>query len=359
MQTKQRVFKVGDRVKLSDVKNARQWTIQSVGIDSLNISHGSNSSGTYEYRTISFSSVVKHFPRKSKPSKRRFTPPLYDLTKERKMSQTNSIVRAAQIVLGAKAILISAGAGMGVDSGLPDFRGTQGFWKAYPPLQKLGIDFMSAANPELFVSNPRLAWAFYGHRKNLYAGITPHAGFSILKQWADRAQNGHFVYTSNVDGAFQKAGFKNIVECHGSIHHIQCSELCAGIFDFDDSIDVDMDSFNARGALPKCESCGAVGRPNILMFGDGYWQNERTSGQRMNLAQWMSSLSRNDNVALIELGAGTDIPSIRSFNARFQSAYPNARLVRINPRECDVLDERDVGIPLGALDALKRIDDIV
>jgi NAD-dependent SIR2 family protein deacetylase len=275
------------------------------------------------------------------------------------MSHVNSIVKAAQIILSSKALVISAGAGMGVDSGLPDFRGTQGFWKAYPPLQKLGIDFVNAANPRLFETNPRLAWAFYGHRKNLYANTTPHAGFGILKKWADKAQHGHYVYTSNVDGAFQKAGFKSIVECHGSIHHVQCTELCNGIHDFNDSIDVDMDAFQAKGSLPTCESCGRLARPNILMFGDGYWQDARTKLQRLDLKWWMSTLNRDAPIALIELGAGTDIPSIRSFNAQVKAVFSNARLIRINPRECEVEDDRDVGISLGALDALKRIDDIV
>jgi NAD-dependent SIR2 family protein deacetylase len=60
----------------------------------------------------------------------------------------------------ADAILVGAGAGMGVDSGLPDFRGKSGFWKAYPPLAKMGIEFEEMANPYWFTKNPSLAWGF-------------------------------------------------------------------------------------------------------------------------------------------------------------------------------------------------------
>ena len=67
----------------------------------------------------------------------------------------------------SKSLLVAAGAGMGVDSGLPDFRGNEGFWKAYPPLAKLGIQFEEMANPRWFRDDPRLAWGFYGHRFNL------------------------------------------------------------------------------------------------------------------------------------------------------------------------------------------------
>ena len=61
-----------------------------------------------------------------------------------------------------EAILIGAGAGMGVDSGLPDFRGGSGFWKAYPPYAKLGLDFVSLANPRWFVSDPNWPGASMG-----------------------------------------------------------------------------------------------------------------------------------------------------------------------------------------------------
>ncbi len=58
----------------------------------------------------------------------------------------------------AESLLIVAGAGMGVDSGLPDFRGTTGFWRAYPALAKAGIDFEQMATPASLDRDPRLGW---------------------------------------------------------------------------------------------------------------------------------------------------------------------------------------------------------
>src|SRR5229473_7093927 len=95
----------------------------------------------------------------------------------------DNITKAAEAIRGAQALLIAAGAGMGVDSGLPDFRGDQGFWKAYPPYQKLGLRFTALANPEWFARDPALAWGFYGHRLNLYRATLPHEGFRILQSW--------------------------------------------------------------------------------------------------------------------------------------------------------------------------------
>ena len=95
---------------------------------------------------------------------------------------------------------------MGVDSGLPDFRSSEGFWNAYPALGKLNIDFQRIAKPQKFLEDPTLAWGFYGHRLNLYRKTVPHEGFRILREIAENLPNGAFVATSNVDGHFQKAG---------------------------------------------------------------------------------------------------------------------------------------------------------
>ena len=62
--------------------------------------------------------------------------------------------RAAEAVREAEVFIITAGAGMGVDSGLPDFRGDRGFWNAYPPYARLGISFTEAANPDHFERDP-------------------------------------------------------------------------------------------------------------------------------------------------------------------------------------------------------------
>ena len=68
--------------------------------------------------------------------------------------------RAAELIRSADALVISAGAGIGVDSGLPDFRGAEGFWRAYPALQASGMSFYDVASPETFDRDPELAWGF-------------------------------------------------------------------------------------------------------------------------------------------------------------------------------------------------------
>src|SRR5688500_11903911 len=167
-------------------------------------------------------------------------------------------LRAAEAIARARALLVTAGAGMGVDSGLPDFRGDEGFWKAYPPFRALGLSFVDLANPKWFRTDPELAWGFYGHRLELCRRTTPQPGCAILGEWMSSRDG--FVFTSNVDGQFQAAGFdpERIVECHGSIGHLQCTRGCIGLWPADGvHIDVDPDTCRARAPLPSC-SCGAL-----------------------------------------------------------------------------------------------------
>jgi NAD-dependent SIR2 family protein deacetylase len=177
---------------------------------------------------------------------------------------------AVRLVDEADALLVCAGAGMGVDSGLPDFRGDEGFWKAYPPYARLGHSFVDLADPAHFDADPELAWGFYGHRLRLYRATVPHGGFKIIRSWGKRLPHGVRVFTSNVDGQFQRAGFDGVVEAHGSIHHLQCVRPCSDDVWPADGVQVDVDGATMRAVppLPRCRRCGGLARPNILKFGD-------------------------------------------------------------------------------------------
>ncbi len=269
-----------------------------------------------------------------------------------------SVLAAAQAIQESRGLLVGAGAGMGVDSGLPDFRGTEGFWRAYPPYKRLGVRFEEMADPVHFQRDPAFAWGFYGHRRNLYRRTVPHLGFQILQRFASGMESGVFVFTSNVDGQFQRAGFLDaaIVERHGAIDHEQCSQGCgAGVWEAEPttSIRVDEATMRAVSPLPQCRRCEAIARPNILMFGDWGWESRRTRDQERRYTRWSEALSA-DQVVVIELGAGTAIPTVRSMSERWQAA--GATLVRINPRECNVA-AGGISLRGGALEVLQRIEE--
>ncbi|MDR5855363.1 Sir2 family NAD-dependent protein deacetylase [Caballeronia sp. LZ062] len=268
------------------------------------------------------------------------------------MSDEALIEEAAEWLADADGLLVTAGAGMGVDSGLPDFRGPEGFWRAYPALRHHGFAFEDMANPDGFVRHPRLAWGFYGHRLALYRATQPHEGFHVLRRWAASMRHGAFVFTSNVDGQFQRAGFaaERVAQCHGTIHAMQCIDACTHDIWPADGFEpvVDESRCELVNALPLCPHCGRLARPNILMFGDWNWIDTQCVQQERRLAAWLAGVER---LVVVELGAGRALPTVRRFSERH-----GPRVVRINPREPGIAPGVGVGIAGGAKETLLRLD---
>ena len=263
--------------------------------------------------------------------------------------------QAAEWIHDATGLLITAGAGMGVDSGLPDFRGPEGFWKAYPGLKAHGLTFTDIANPQAFHGDARLAWGFYGHRLALYRNTVPHEGFDILRRWADAHAHGSYVFTSNVDGQFQTAGFSEtrVAECHGAIRRMQCLGNCAGRVWSADGFepDVDEETSRLRNALPRCPTCGGLARPNILMFDDVEWLGHRYEAAVNRAHEWVQSVER---LVIIEIGAGRAIPPVRRFGER-----SGGRLIRIGPDDWKVSRRSAVGLQGGGLAVLRQLDELL
>jgi NAD-dependent SIR2 family protein deacetylase len=266
--------------------------------------------------------------------------------------------RAAEWIADADALLYCAGAGIGVDSGLPDFRGSEGFWRAYPPYRRLGLSFVELADPVHFTEDPELAWGFYGHRLALYRSTTPHAGFGVLLRWA-RGGRPARVFTSNVDGQFQRAGFTEdaVEECHGSIHHLQCLAGCTSAIwsAHGTEVRVDPASMRALRPLPACPHCGGLARPNILMFGDLGWLSARTDAQMRRHLRWLRELRANGaRLVVLEVGAGTAVSTVRR-HAELAAASSRG-LIRVNTREPSVRHGRGISLPLPAARALRALE---
>jgi NAD-dependent SIR2 family protein deacetylase len=276
-----------------------------------------------------------------------------------------ALERAATAIMNADAIIFTSGAGLGVDSGLPDFRGPEGFWKAYPPLKDLGLSFSGMSNPKWFKDDPPFAWGFWSHRYNLYSKSPPHAGYDIMKKWGEElVNNNYFVFTSNVDGHFLKKGFPQdkVVECHGTVHLMQCSKNCNNIWPATDFVIPEYDKmFRAIGELPKCPNCTSVIRPNVLMFYDGGYITAVNFLQRRNYKSFFKNLKEDCKLVVIEIGAGNFVPTVR-YESEHTSSQLNGTLIRINPGDYEVPEsygDKAIPLPLGGLAALQRIDEII
>ncbi len=266
---------------------------------------------------------------------------------------TRAYAAAATAISNAHTLIITAGAGAGVDSGLPDYRGNQGFWKAYPMYAPLGINYYDAADPVHFSADPAFGWGFYAHRIDLYRNTIPHEGFWLLKEWIKLRQMDYFVVTSNVDGQFQKAGFpeEKVYEIHGSVHYLQCLTPCSSaIWENTESIPVDLNTMRAQKVL-RCPHCGNISRPNVLMFGDFSWIGNRSDQQNRNYNAFLKKCRLP--VVVVEMGAGTAISTIRRMSEDLGSHH-QATVVRINPRDYRI-SEPHISIPCGALQGLQGI----
>ena len=136
-------------------------------------------------------------------------------------SQQELIQEAAKVIQEADALLISTGAGFGVDSGLGTYRGR--FSGVWAPLKALGIDYVDATDPSLFRTDPRLAWAYWASSFDQYTNkSTPHKGYTIIKRWARGKKHRLFSITSNIDGHWcRTVGENSVLEVHGSVTHMQ------------------------------------------------------------------------------------------------------------------------------------------
>ncbi len=267
-----------------------------------------------------------------------------------------ALVQAANIIASAEVLLIGAGAGASVDSGLPDFRSKNGFWKTYPPAAKLGFSYADVAGGRWFDQDPPMAWGFILHCQRLFAHHEPHQGYHILKRWAD-AKETSWVYTSNIDQYFQRAGFspERIAEIHGFRHVLQCSVPCCRETWREDMSQwvLDEESLQMTSPPPRCPHCGELARPNTLMFHDERWVGDETRDQENRMTTWLEA-QRGKRVAVIEIGAGTIVPNVRFQFERYARAY-GTNLIRINPGEPQG-PQGTISLPLPALEALRSIN---
>ena len=255
----------------------------------------------------------------------------------------------------ADAIVITAGAGMGVDSGLADYRGEDGgqWGKVETETEKTVFE---TVNPAAFLKNPTYSWNLFGKRMEEYENTQPHKGFYILKKWIEKFGLDCFVITSNIDSHFQKAGFEEdkIRELHGSLAYFQSSDnkLSQKIWKNELSGEkIQKDSL--KSIFPLCPYSKVMARPNVYMFRDDSFVNTRTKAQEQNFQKFLDKNKRK-NIIVFEIGSGPHVQAVR-MKTRFLRSNYDAKIVRINPKDFKIKAPH-IGIDRGALKALNEID---
>ncbi len=165
---------------------------------------------------------------------------------------TEQVKRLKELVDGSDNIVFFGGAGVSTESGIPDFRSTDGLyhqqWR-YPPETILSHTF--------YESNPEEFFRFY-RAKLLAPQAKPNAAHRKLAQW-EREGKLKAVITQNIDGLHQAAGSKNVLELHGSVHRNHC-EKCGKFYSLADIL--------ATQGVPRC-GCGGIIKPDVVLYEEG------------------------------------------------------------------------------------------
>ena len=159
---------------------------------------------------------------------------------------------------GARHVVVFTGAGVSAESGIATFRDAlSGLWSRFDPMQ--------LATPEAFEDDPELVWGWYESRRMQVLGSSPNPGHMAIAELAKRLPQLTLV-TQNVDDLHERAGSRDVLHLHGSLHQPRCSR-CAAPFQVPLAPSVEP-AEGRRLAPPRCQHCGGDVRPGVVWFGE-------------------------------------------------------------------------------------------
>jgi NAD-dependent deacetylase len=160
------------------------------------------------------------------------------------------LLRAAGIIRDSRHCIALTGAGISVESGIPDFRSACGLWQKYDPMEYAHIDN--------FRRYPEKIWKMVFELIDLTASAKPNPAHEALARLEERNILKSIV-TQNIDNLHQAAGSRNVIEFHGNAHLLDCLGCGAGYR---------ADEFTMNGTPPRCRECGKVLKPGVVFFGE-------------------------------------------------------------------------------------------
>ncbi len=228
----------------------------------------------------------------------------------------------ARQIKDAQKIVFVTGAGISQESGIPTFRGKDGYWRKYDPMQLATID--------AFYENPKLVWEWYEERRKNILAAQPNKGHFAIAELAKYKQV--IVLTQNIDGLHQRAGSKKVYELHGSIIRIKCT-----ICDYMDNITSSFESLP-----PKCK-CGNILRPDVVWFGEPLPQDV-----------WMEAI-RHAQSCDVMIIAGTSLVVSPANYLPIYAKQNGAVLIEVNPEKTVMSSEMDLSVRETSANALPHL----
>ena len=167
------------------------------------------------------------------------------------MDEAAMLATVRERLARARRVLVVTGAGISAESGIPTFRGADGYWRNHRAEE--------LASPEGFARDPQLVWEWYDHRRRLVAECEPNAGHQAVAALERRAPE-FMLITQNVDGLHRLAGSERVVELHGNIWRVKRAD--GGGAPFEDR------ELRDKDQLPPRDEAGRLLRPDIVWFGE-------------------------------------------------------------------------------------------
>lgn len=225
-------------------------------------------------------------------------------------------------VRNAKKIVFVTGAGISEESGIPTFRGKDGYWKKCDPMKLATID--------AFYLDPKLVWEWYEDRRKNILNAKPNLGHYAISQLAKYTDV--VVLTQNIDGLHQRAGSGNVYELHGNIITVRCT-ACEYKQEHPSSFD----------RLPPLCQCGSILRPDVVWF-----------GEPLPFHTWQQAINHAQSCDLMVI-AGTSLVVSPANQLPLYAKQNGAKLIEINLEPTILTPQMDLSVRQSCAQALPQL----
>jgi NAD-dependent deacetylase len=228
---------------------------------------------------------------------------------------------------------VFTGAGMSAESGIPTYRDQNGLWMNHDPEE--------VATAASLHHDPARVWEFFRIQRRVIERAVPNAGHLALAQLEAAYFKRLPIITQNIDDLHERANSKSVVHLHGQFMQNRCSRYCQGIPSL-----VDLSGSEINDAtVPLCPHCGAMLRPDVILFG------EYLHGYVYERAQ---AIAQRTDLMLIIGTSGLVAPASK---IPLMAQDHGATLIEINPQPSRITPNVDLFIPAPCGEILKSIAD--
>jgi NAD-dependent deacetylase len=244
-----------------------------------------------------------------------------------------AIDRVAELLRPARRLLFITGAGLSADSGLPTYRGPGGLYDAGRKTAH-GLPVEQVLSGSMMANRPEITWEFILELERPARAAVPNRGHEVIAEMEGRF-DAVWTLTQNVDGLHKRAGAQRVLDVHGDLHDLACTQCNHA---------TRVTDYAGLQVPPRCPECHGIVRPGVVLFGE-----ELPEAKMARL--WAEV--RNGFDVVFSVGTSNSFPYITApvLMAR-QAGIPT---VEINPDSTELSRKVDIKIAGGAAETLDRI----